>query len=294
MNWARWIVVFLISFSSCYGDYRYELSVCTIFQNAADNIKEWLEFHRAMGVQHFFLCSNNSHDHFHEILDPYVQEGVVDLIEFNESFGGSIAAFNQIQCGFYTNTIRQTLGVSRWVACIDSDEFLFSPTHPSLVDFLKSFDDCAGIGANWQTFGTGDVEKLQPGELIIERLLKCARSDDPVNLHIKSIVRPECVAYFENPHHAIYHPPYTQVNTDRVAFTGPFSPYIQVNQLRINHYTTGDSFHFWHNKAPRLQRWWGLSTKDLVKMCQDLNQQEDRAIFCYLPLLKKQLQLTEN
>jgi len=46
------------------------LSICTIFKNEARYLREWIEFHRLVGVDHFYLYENRSEDDFAPVLAP--------------------------------------------------------------------------------------------------------------------------------------------------------------------------------------------------------------------------------
>ena len=61
--------------------YEHELSICAIFQNEAPYLKEWLDYHLHVVVEHFWLYNNESQDDFRPILQPYIDAGIVDLIE---------------------------------------------------------------------------------------------------------------------------------------------------------------------------------------------------------------------
>lgn len=63
---------------------KYMVSFCLIFKNEAPFLKEWLDFHLTVGVDHFYLYNNNSDDNFREILEPYIGLGIVTLIEWPE------------------------------------------------------------------------------------------------------------------------------------------------------------------------------------------------------------------
>ncbi len=51
--------------------YSYYLSIGAIFNDEADYLKEWIEYHRLAGpVEHFYLYNNNSQDHYLDVLQP--------------------------------------------------------------------------------------------------------------------------------------------------------------------------------------------------------------------------------
>lgn len=57
------------------------LSICMIFRDEAPYLKEWIEFHRLAGVDHFDLCNHRNQDNYLDVLTPYMKKGVVELTE---------------------------------------------------------------------------------------------------------------------------------------------------------------------------------------------------------------------
>jgi Glycosyltransferase family 92 len=285
--WKKWIIFACICFWSnhCSAEFKYKLSACMIFKDEAPYLKEWIEFHRLVGVEHFYLCSHNSTDNYLEVLQPYIKKRIVELKEIKTELNQTVVAFANIQLGFYNECIEKAKNESQWLAVIDSDEFLFPTQEKSLVKVLKRYNQFAGVGVNWQMFGTSFIDKIPPGELIIQWLIRCAPKDMVINTHIKSIVQPTKVQRFDNPHYAIYLPGYNQVNTDEVPFEGPFSPYVQVDQLRINHYWTRDEHYYLNYKLPRQNLWWGGVTTGI----NDYNEEVDESIQRFVPKLMKRM-----
>lgn len=225
--------------------YMYDLAICGMFQNETRFLREWIEFHRLVGVQHFYLYNNNSTDGYMHILEPYIVSGIVELVDWpysNENLRAQNLAF--------TDVLKKTRGIAKWVAFLDLDEYLFACEQQSLVEFLKKYEGYGGVCANWVMFGTSDVQNIPIDGLMTEYLVKC----DPYgNKHVKSIVRPESVIDFFNPHYAHYRKGYYQVNGDKIKFEGPYSPYIAINKIRINHYWTRDIHYLQTVKLPRAE-----------------------------------------
>lgn len=282
--------------NSCFAGYQYDLSICMIFRDEAPYLKEWIEFHRLLGVEHFYLYSHNSQDHYKAVLMPYIKKGIVELKEIVTNDSEELNDFfNSLQIGVYNECLAQARGVSKWVAFIDSDEYLFPTQANSLVDFLKDYKEFGGVVANWQMFGTSHVEKLASDRLMIEQLICCAQSELQYNAPIKSIVQPKhAVRFDKDPHHLVYYMGYSQVNTDKVSFKGPISPYIQVNQLRINHYWTRDEFYFWNYKFPRQIKWVDATVETFNDISDKYNQDTDLTIQRFVPQLRKKMRLRNS
>ncbi len=62
--------------------YDYELGAACIFKDCASLLKEWIEYHRMVGVEHFWLYNNSSTDNYAEILKPYIKEGIIELFDW--------------------------------------------------------------------------------------------------------------------------------------------------------------------------------------------------------------------
>lgn len=276
------VVFFSAYFSTIFG-YSFNLSLCAIFQDEAPYLKEWIEFHRIVGVEHFYLYNNNSEDNFQEVLLPYVQEGIVDLIDWPYA-PSSVRNWNAIQIAAYMDCIKKVKHETDWLAVIDIDEFLFPVETYSLKDFLKDYKGYAAVTANWVMYGTSNVQRILPGELLVEKLI--FKENSAGNPHVKSIVKPRYVAGASNPHHFQLKEGYSQVNEDKISFEGPLSPYVTINKIRINHYWTREEHYLRNFKIPRRQAWGDNISEALIAQ---LSGAEDKAIFKYLPKLHSRM-----
>jgi len=281
------ITLFLLMKAACCAHYQYQLSVCAIFQDEEPFLKEWIEFHRLVGVEHFYLYNHRSNDNYLEILNPYIKMGIVELVD-KPKVARRIKVFNRLQCGCYNECLDKANGKSKWVAFIDIDEYLFPVQDQSLVEVLSRYENQGGVCVNWRMFGTSDIDKLSKEKPMIEQLTRCSPKSFTLNRYIKSIVRPERASHFSNPHHPAYLEEYKQVNTDHFPFEEQiFSSYIQTNTLRINHYWTRDEDFFYHKKVPRQKRWGG--SPQPKEILQKLNEEQDLEILRFSPNLVKRI-----
>ena len=92
------------------------LAICAIFRNEAPYLQEWIEFHRLAGIEKFHLYQNRSDDNFETVLRPYIDEGLVELIDWPRE--------PPCQMEAYADFISRHSGEPWWVAFIDCDEFL--------------------------------------------------------------------------------------------------------------------------------------------------------------------------
>lgn len=283
----KFLAFFLLSSLILSGE-QYSLSICAIFQDEAPYLKEWLEFHRLLGVEHFYLINHASQDHFKEVLLPYIQLGLVELKE-EHARGDDFESFHIIQCKAYSDCLKEARGVSKWVAFIDIDEFILPIKDQSLVDFLVPYEKYGALGVNWLMFGTSNIKEIPKEKLLIEALTSCTEKNYANNLYVKSIVRPTSASHFENPHQPKFFPGHYAVNTDRFAFEGKMSEYVLTNKLRINHYWTRDENYFYGKKIPRQKRWGGRPTPEAI--FKKMNACQDELILRYVPRLRKTMEL---
>lgn len=287
MRSAIYLLIFLVF--NCFCAETYYLSIGTIFQNEAPYLKEWLEYHRFMGVEKFYLYNNRSTDNYFEILSPYIQEGIVHLENWppcdDLSKPQKRADWLEIQTGGYNHCIRHCN--SHWIALIDVDEFLVPVQHPNLVSFLSQFDEdpsVGGVRANWQIYGTSHLKQIPEGKLLIESLLWKADMNYRKNRVVKTIVRPESVRYMRV-HYADYKEGFRSWPQD-----GERESKVQIDQIRINHYWTRAEDFFYSTKNERLLHRAHASYDEIMRESGTiLNQVYDPILLPIAPLLKERL-----
>jgi hypothetical protein len=274
---------------TCVRAYDYNLVVCAIFQNDATDLKEWIEFHKLVGVEHFYLYNNLSEDDYLSILQPYIDSGEVDLIQWDYPTRSGVQQWGSIQIKAYNHALSQIKKKVKWAAFIDTDEFLFPVEVDNLSEFLNDFDKYGAVCVNWQLYGTSNIAKIAPNHLLIEDLCYKAEADFKMNRAIKSIIRPERVAKFHTMHECVFLPKYRQVNPNQVYFKGRFTD-VNIDKLRINHYWTRDEDYLFNVKIPRYRKW-GRSEDYVLERASHLNQVLDTSIHKYVPELRKKMGL---
>lgn len=267
-------------------DYKYDLSICVLFQNEGPYLKEWIEYHKLLGVEHFYFFNHLSTDEYLQILKPYLQEGLAELHDIL-TVADNFDTYYAMQCKCYTDCLARTRGISKWVAFIDPDEFLLPIQEQSLPEFLKDYEKFGGVAANWLMFGTSNVKKIPNHQLLIESLTLCSEKHFGGNRYVKSIVRPERASHFENAHQPVYLAGYYGVNTDKFPIEGDKTNVILTNKLRINHYWTRDEDFFYRVKIPRQIKWGGKP--DPKSIMEKMNVKKDDTILRYVPALKNSI-----
>lgn len=139
---------------------KFYVSICSIFKDEASFLEEWIEFHRLVGVEHFYLYNNNSSDNFLEILDPYIHQGLVTLIDWPHS-QAQLKAYEH----FYENYRAET----SWVSFLDIDEFICPKHVDTIREWLEEYKRYPVILIYWLMFGTSGKMFHDYNSLVIEQ-----------------------------------------------------------------------------------------------------------------------------
>lgn len=143
---------------------KYKLVFCSIFKNEGPFLKEWLIYHKILGVEHFYLYNNNSTDNYNVILKPFIEEGVVTLIDWPQK-PGQIAAYKH----WYDNFRKDCA----WCSFIDLDEFICPKYDYTIWDFIVKHRKYPVIKMDWVMFGSSGILKHNPDKLVIEQYESC-------------------------------------------------------------------------------------------------------------------------
>lgn len=283
------LLVFSLFCSSLAGE-EYYLSVISIFHNDAPYLKEWIEFYRLQGVDHFLLYNHLSEDEYLSVLQPYIDEGIVELVEWPRPFLSLWNWRKKIQLPAYRDALAKLKDRTFWIAMVDSDEFIFPTNAANLSELLKSdYESFPSLFVNWQMYGTSNVERILKGQLMIELLCRKARVKTKINSWGKSIYQPKYVVDIINPHYPVLEEGMHNRNESGEVVTGYRSP-VSVKTIRVNHYWTRDEDFFEREKRPRLERGWWADSNEIDPFLEKLNEVEDRSISRFIPELKKRLE----
>ena len=107
---------------------KHYLSVCAIAKNEGSYFKEWIEWHRKQGVEKFYIYDNESADCTKEVLQPYIESGLVEYTYFPGQ---------KRQLAAYDDCFERHRLDTRWLAIIDLDEFIVPMKDNTIPDFFQ-------------------------------------------------------------------------------------------------------------------------------------------------------------
>ncbi|MBF0122421.1 MAG: glycosyltransferase family 92 protein [Candidatus Omnitrophica bacterium] len=211
----------------------FNLAVVAIFKNEALYLKDWIEFHLKVGVEHFYLYNNNSSDNYREVLQPF--KGVIDIYDWPIHPG-------QMQA--YADCVL-TKANTKWLAAIDIDEYLFPVKNDNLSATLEAYDrpEISSLCVFWVIFGSDGKEIYEPIPAPIRFQFRCfGKGETP---HVKSIIRPDRVLVPPvNPHFFSPRPASSgqvvmhNVDEEFAVVEKAMARIEKINIIRINHYFT--------------------------------------------------------
>ena len=178
------------------------LAACTIYRNAASYLAEWIEFHRLFGVQRFFMYDNGSTDEHRDVLAPYVGDGVVVVHDWPMPFAGRHGKGRALPRAF-DHCLQTHREGARWIAFMDLDEFLFSPSGTPLPELLSEYEGHAAVCVSRAEF-LSSGHRARPAGLVIENYVHRRRVRPDDHVPVKSIVDPKRTVFALGSHTFVY------------------------------------------------------------------------------------------
>ena len=255
-----------------------------MFRDEAKYLREWVEFHLLIGIEHFYLYDHLSIDHPEVVLADYIAKGIVELHRRTEDVGEN---FVYLAVQMYNEGLDLARGECQWVAMLDSDEFIVPKSTTWLPTLLKDYERYGGLTVNWQMFGTGRVPEVPCDKTLIQSLKKKGLRNFGENFHVKSIVQPERVIRTVL-HFAFYTEGFYAVNVNHKRIDGPYDPDVPVDKIQINHYFSRDLKFMNEVKIPRRV---GVGTPASLVIAWDdeASVVEDNCILRYVEPLRARL-----
>ena len=267
------------------------LSVACIARNEGPHLREWLEFHLMMGVEHFTFYDNCSTDGTAEILEPYVRSGLVEVIPWPH-----FVPDYDTQALAYAHALGHTGPSTRWLAFFDLDEYMFAPDSESLPELLREYEDLPALVVYWAVFGTSGRMDPAPG-LLMEHFTERAPIPeepviDPILANYKSIVQPEFVLRNRGAHNFIVSADGSSgfdETRQRIFRKNPRR--VTMQRIRLNHYYTR-SRREWLSRSGRTEGTGTVARHEFLRGAFEKVERcpvEDREILRYLPRLRRTL-----
>jgi hypothetical protein len=251
------------------------VAVCLRIKDEAPFLAEWLDYHAAAGIEHFFIYESFSSDNFREVLQPYVDRGTVTLI--SDWPYVPVTPYAERDC------ILRALNRFEWVGFLDVDEFLAIADGSGIGEFLSRFPDAPAVAFHWFMYGSSGHKIKPAGSVIQAYTFRCARPDQ----HVKVFVRPGQVTHCRNPHSWQYKSMRHAISEAGQPIYGSFSMKRIVRNAWIAHFFCKSEDEYRAKMTKRedcdrvAQKFKRRSEESLRKTLVECNQVEDLSVQNY-------------
>ena len=227
------------------------LSIGAVFKDETDHLREWIEYHRIVGVERFYLlCNDDDPTPGREVLAPYIESGLVifEVFPSHEQEWIPRIIFERI-----LEIVRED---STWVMFIDLDEFALPKQTDSLPKVLRSYDrdPIGGLVMHWKCFNSAGHLTHPKKTLQIEAYTRCLPDRHRFHATVKSVIRTHTVDKTRGGHVFRYKPGFYHVNELKVRV--PDGVYkdssLAFRNVQLNHYSTRSKADY----ARKIQRGW--------------------------------------
>jgi len=224
--------------------FKHYCSICLIIRDENEYLEEWLRWHIGQGIEHFYLYDHGSKIPVAIFLKklPKKIQAKITVIDFS-------GTHENAQLEAYADCLKNFKLESRWIGFVDADEMVRVKCNKTMVEFLKEYEEFAGIMANWVLYGAnGQVKKSN--KPLRERFTTITPIDDDFKLG-KVFVQPLLMQSM------VIHNGYTLEGFDIVDENKQILPQASVgpkikttNLICIDHYFT-KSYEEWLEKMKR-------------------------------------------
>lgn len=125
--------------------------ICAVAKMEELYIREWLTWHKSIGVDHIVLGDNNDSDYsikLMPIVQDFIDDGFLKVIDKNDVLN--------VQQPFYREIYNQYKGEFDWIGFIDIDEFIHLPKYNNNIHCFfadKRLRNYNAVIMNWMNIG---------------------------------------------------------------------------------------------------------------------------------------------
>ena len=274
---------------------KYYFSAVLIFKDEDRYLKEWIEYHRLIGVDHVYAYNDGSTDDYLKVLSPYIDEGYVTLVEWKKPHS---------QMEAYTDCLNRFKSETYWMSFIDIDEFICLYQSQSIAEWIRPYEKYCSVVLLWRQFSTGGIVNYDSTKLVTERFIKASPTlRDIGKIVLNTAFQPvqmchhciECRARFAGRNWIV-----PSITEDK-KFIMEYGDQLKIHVRKIPSKNTIQLNHYWSKSYEEYRRKmdkgdvtyvvdrFGRETQETFVKFENLCTSEDYTITRLLPALKKQL-----
>ncbi len=260
---------------------KHFLSFVSNFKNENPYLKEWIDFHLSVGVDHLYLYDQCGSEESKQILAPFVQKKLVtvhDWTNIRSKYDRPTFFFQKNKNHMaYMHAAANYRCETEWLQKIDLDEFLFVPDdNSSIKEWLQSLDKSSirAVRVPRIDFGPNDHSEKPVGGVLQNYTTREAEPSDYKDLANTDFLNNNNFCF--SSHRWSY----------QLFPRGKIFEPSGFNELRINHYFTKSKEEYFGRQ--NISRARPISEEDFKKIETRTSQVKDAAILNFLPIEPKQ------
>lgn len=215
-------------------------AICLLIKDENEYINEWLDWHIGAGFEHYYIYDNGS--------KIPIQESVYEQYLPYCTFIDYSSGYSCLQADCYNHALRNYGEEVKWLAFIDTDEFIRTVDGSNINDFLRDYEDFDGLFVRWIMYNANGL-RHKDNRPQRERFTQVS-SYDRWKPHGKSIIRPDKVKCMGTHFPTGVIGMYKMVNDGKKPVRTAFEPFPVENKIVIDHYFTR-SLEEWQEKKAR-------------------------------------------
>lgn len=221
------------------------ISICLLTKWENKYLKEWVEHHLSIGIDHFYIYDNNEIETVDKTLKDFDQS-LFTIVPWHD--------YKIMQLDAYNDCLDKYGKDNEWIAFIDTDEFIDCE---NIKQILCNYIDCDFIKIRWKMFNANG-QIYYNAKPVQERFTQTIPWENKIDFY-KSIVQPSKVK------HMLVH---DAISTGgKIAFA---------DEIMLNHYYTR-SLEEWTEKIYRgtCLPWCRRKYNEFFKLNPDLESFRD-------------------
>ena len=135
------------------------VAICAVVRDQNDDLQEWVEHHRSIGVHKFYIYDNGSNPPASDVLLKHITAGVVTCTTIPDGANGTNAQFNA-----YNMCLTTYSSFHGFLGFIDVDEFVtIALRRVTISSILSLYTDYVGLSLNWKIYGSSGHDSRPAG-----------------------------------------------------------------------------------------------------------------------------------
>lgn len=121
--------------------HRFNTAICLLIKDENDYINEWLDWHINVGFEHFYIYDNGSKKPIKEsVLEQYLP--FCTFVDYS-------SGYSCLQPDCYNHALYTYGDDVKWLAYIDTDEFIRVVDNQNINEFLLDYEQFDGLYIRW-------------------------------------------------------------------------------------------------------------------------------------------------